>query len=268
MVEVLAAGPMMARIRSIKPSFFRHVHLFEAEKAEGLPLRVAFAGLWTAADREGRFKWEPRDLKLDCLPHDDVDFSRVLDALTTRGFIVQYQSKGRFFGYIPSWHDHQSINNRESPSVLPSPEKSDTSTRASRVEHASTTRLEHAPVEGKGREGKEISTEQVNGHHLELVAPKPTPPPIAQLPLLDGSEFGVTATQAAEWSAAFPAVDVATQLRRMRIWLHDNPTKRKTKRGVGRFVFRWLESTQNQPSTLQARRPREPVQADPTRGYR
>ena len=57
----------MARIRTIKPEFFRHEALFEAEHRAGLPLRLAFAGLWTAADREGRFKWRPRQLKLDVL---------------------------------------------------------------------------------------------------------------------------------------------------------------------------------------------------------
>ena len=42
----------MARIRTIKPEFFRHADLYEAERETGLPLRLAFAGLWTAADRE------------------------------------------------------------------------------------------------------------------------------------------------------------------------------------------------------------------------
>lgn len=148
----------MARIRSIKPAFFRHARLFDAEKETGLPLRVAFAGLWTAADREGRFEWAPRELKLDALPYDDVDFSRVLDALWTRGHIGKYESEGREYGYIPSWEDHQVINNRESRSVLPVPEESSivtpTCTRAARVNDASATPLEHAPAEGKGREGK------------------------------------------------------------------------------------------------------------------
>ena len=48
----------MARIRTIKPEFFRHEALYEAEHETGLPLRVAYAGLWTAADREGRFQWK------------------------------------------------------------------------------------------------------------------------------------------------------------------------------------------------------------------
>lgn len=144
----------MARIRTIKPQFFRHEELFEAERETSLPLRLAFAGLWTAADREGRFKWTPRALKLDCLPYDDVDFSRVLDALTTRGFIVRYEVDGIEYGAIPSWATHQVINNREAPSTFPEPNENNTLTRDARVDHATTTPLVQVQVEGKGKEGK------------------------------------------------------------------------------------------------------------------
>ena len=111
----------MGRIRSIKPDFFIHEGLFDLEQETGLPVRVGFAGLWCQADREGRFKWRPRLLKTQVLPYDDVDFSRVLDALATRGFIVRYESNGDDFGWIPSWHEHQIINNREKKSLLPEP---------------------------------------------------------------------------------------------------------------------------------------------------
>jgi hypothetical protein len=148
----------MARIRTIKPDFFRHLELYEAEVETGLPLRVAYSGLWTVCDREGRFKWQPLILKLDVLPFDEVDFSRVLDALMTRGFIEKYTDGTRDFGFIPSWHDHQIINNRESLSNLPDPIEceiiSTTSTREARVDDAKGTRLSNAQVEGKGREGK------------------------------------------------------------------------------------------------------------------
>ena len=86
------------RIRTIKPEFFTHDGIFEAEEETGLPLRLAYIGLWCAADREGRFRWEPRRLRVQILPYDDVDFSRVLDALVTRGFLVKYASEGREFG--------------------------------------------------------------------------------------------------------------------------------------------------------------------------
>ena len=145
----------MARIRTIKPAFFRHERLFDAEKQTGLPLRVAFAGLWTECDREGRFEWLPRTLGSAILPFDDVDFSRVLDALSTRGHLVKYACNGREYGYIPSWHEHQVINNKESASKIPAPSEDSivsnaTSTREARDVHASRR-------EGKGKEGKGIS---------------------------------------------------------------------------------------------------------------
>jgi len=134
----------MARIRAIKPEFFRHEALYEAERASGLPLRVAFAGLWTAADREGRFRWQPRALKLDCLPYDDVDFGVVLDMLGQCGFIVKYQfdGGGDQYGYIPGFNKHQHINQREAQSTLPAPPDACTCTHVT------------AHGEGKGKEGK------------------------------------------------------------------------------------------------------------------
>ena len=140
----------MSRIRTIKPEFFRHEGLFDAEIETGLPLRVAFAGLWTAADREGRFRWRPRQLKLDVMPFDQVDFGTVLDALVEHGFVARYTSgDGVDLGFIPSWAKHQVINNRESSSVLPAPPDDHASaTRAPRVSHACATRqprVPHAP---------------------------------------------------------------------------------------------------------------------------
>jgi len=134
----------MARIRSIKPEFFRHVELYEAEKATGLPLRVAYAGLWTVADREGRFRWRPRVLVLDVLPFDEVDFAAVLDALAEHGFIVRYEVGAEQFGFIPSFGSHQHVNQREPASSLPGPDGA----------RASTCENIPAHGEGKGREGE------------------------------------------------------------------------------------------------------------------
>src|SRR5215469_6468299 len=158
----------MGRIRTIKPEFFTHEGLFDLEKESGLPCRLAFAGLWTCCDRAGRFKWRPRQLKISILPYDDVDFSRVLDALATRGFLVRYACGTREFGYIPSWKEHQFVNNKEPASLLPEPSPQQIEhfdaclTRESRVDDASVTReprVDDASVtrgvkEGKGRERK------------------------------------------------------------------------------------------------------------------
>jgi len=168
----------MARIRTIKPGFFRHHELYLAEQEEGLPLRIAFAGLWSAADRAGRFRWRPDELKLDCLPYDQVDFRRVLHALSTRGFIERYSSAGQDYGWIPSWSKHQVINNRERPSELPDPLDATTSTRAPRVHDACPTPLCNAQGEGEGegeREGKKSLAASQAPRPADSV-PDPGPP--------------------------------------------------------------------------------------------
>jgi hypothetical protein len=73
----------------------------------------------------------------------------------------------------------------------------------------------------------------------------PTPTPVVSLPLNDGSEYGVIATQVAEWSAAYPNVDVPQQLRNMRQWCLAKPKRRKTQRGVLAFVVGWLAREQD-----------------------
>lgn len=148
----------MGRIRTVKPELFTHEELFAAEKETGLPIRLAYIGLFTVCDREGRFKWEPNRLKLAVLPYDTCDFERVLDALLTRGFVVKYAHAARLYGVIPTFGTHQVINNRESASILPEPNENNILdvilTRDPRVIDASPTPLSLAQGEGKGREGK------------------------------------------------------------------------------------------------------------------
>ena len=107
------------RIRTVKPELFRHEGLFDAEIDSQLPLRLAFIALITCCDREGRFRWQPRRLKADMLPFDNLDMMQVLEVLTTRGFIMKYEHQGEWYGCIPSWYRHQRINKRESVSILP-----------------------------------------------------------------------------------------------------------------------------------------------------
>lgn len=154
----------MARIRTIKPEMAAHEGLFDLEQETELPIRFAWAMLPTVADREGRFQWRPRTLKAQILPHDLIDFSRVLDALLMRGFVVKYRVGNEWFGWIPTFLKHQVINNRESASDLPSYEDAEEvldnrnqqpTSRDALVDDASMTREVRAQAEGKGREGKE-----------------------------------------------------------------------------------------------------------------
>jgi len=153
----------VARIRTVKPDFFRHEGLYNAEQETGFPIRVAFSGLWSVCDREGRFKWKPKELKLDVLPFDELNFEHVLDALLSRGFLVKYENDGKVYGCVPSFKSHQVINNKEKNSDLPGPNDKNSkiqtitdalTTREDRENNATGTPLnkDQGEKEGKGRE--------------------------------------------------------------------------------------------------------------------
>lgn len=71
------------------------------------------------------------------------------------------------------------------------------------------------------------------------------PPPVLSFILVDKSEYGVEQDQVDRWAEQFPAVDVPQQLRAMQAWLEANPTKRKTRRGITRFIVNWLSKEQD-----------------------
>ena len=114
----------MARIRTIKPEFFRHEELqgLEIENPGKHPMLV-YAGLWTLSDKSGRFEWRPRQIKLDVLPFIPFDMEETLNILMEAGFIKQYEVNGKHYGIIPSFGTHQRIDGKEgsSPERYPAP---------------------------------------------------------------------------------------------------------------------------------------------------
>lgn len=109
----------MGRRRFIAPEYFKHADLYDAEVASGLPLRIAFAGLWCQCDRRGLFVWSPRSLKTDILPYDEgVNFEAVLSALASAGFVEYYEVGGKGFGRVPSFLKWQSFHKNEAPSSI------------------------------------------------------------------------------------------------------------------------------------------------------
>jgi hypothetical protein len=173
----------MARIRTVKPELAAHEGMFDLEQETGLPIRFAWCMLFTVADREGRFAWRPRTIKAQTLPHDALDFSRVLDAWLTRGFVEKYRVGDEWFGWIPTFTKHQVINNREAQSDLPSIDAADEvirngnkdidacRTRDLRESDASSTREVHAlgegRKEGKGREGNTSTPTEVGAERFQ-----------------------------------------------------------------------------------------------------
>lgn len=83
---------------------------------------------------------------------------------------------------------------------------------------------------------------------------KPDKPPsaVASVQVLSGDDYPITAEYLAQLSDAYPAVDVLSEIKRMRVWLDANPKNRKTRSGIKRFISTWLSKSQNDSGRVQA----------------
>jgi hypothetical protein len=109
----------MARSRNIKPGFFMN------EVLSDLPFetRLLFIGLWTLADREGRFEDRPRRVRIQLFPLDEgLNIDQMMQDLAGRGFLVRYQSSDINYCQIVNFTKHQSPHHKEVSSDIPAPD--------------------------------------------------------------------------------------------------------------------------------------------------
>lgn len=64
--------------------------------------------------------------------------------------------------------------------------------------------------------------------------------------LKDGSRFHISEKHLNEFVDAYPGVDVRDQIMKMSQWLKTNPTKRKTKNGIMRFINSWIARSERE----------------------
>lgn len=128
---------------------------------------------------------------------------------------------------------------------------------AASVENGKKARKNPAETQEKPSENQDKEREKDKEMEMEMETEKgdvesappapspPAPPPVIGLPLNDGTEYGVTEEQCQEWGELYLAVDVLQELRKMRGWLDSNKARRKTKRGISRFITNWLSKEQD-----------------------
>jgi len=144
---------MAPHIRTIKHEFF-----LDEDLAELPPLtRLAFVGMWTLADREGRLEDRPKRIQAELFPYERViDMEAIVASLAAGGFLRRYTVDAKCYLAITKFAKHQRPNIREPASQLPPPPPvSHEHARAESVQARAgfTTSRRGAALEGKGREG-------------------------------------------------------------------------------------------------------------------
>ena len=110
----------MARIRSIH----HELALDDRLAACSWPARMAIALLPTIADREGRLRDDPKQIRAQVLPYDDgVDMNAVLDELAAVARLTRYSVDGDRYLQLARWETDQRPHMKECKSTIPAPTK-------------------------------------------------------------------------------------------------------------------------------------------------
>lgn len=145
----------MARIRTIKPSFWKHEDLSELSEATHL----LAAALLNYADDDGYFNANPALVKAECSPlrEPSTSIRQSLDELSSIGYLRLGDLNGKRYGRIVNFKAHQRVDRPQPSSIkdLPILWDESPSPRRTFVESSTSVRCGNGREEegnGKGRE--------------------------------------------------------------------------------------------------------------------
>lgn len=159
----------MARIRTVKPSFWKH------EELSALPpeTHMLAAALLGYADDEGYFNANPKLVQAECCPlrEDSVSVQDRLISLVEIGYLrLGTAEDGKRYGHIIKFLEHQRVN-RPTPSEI---KKLHIKWEESSSPHAQITEPSLPEGKGKGREkekeGKGVRASRFTPPTVERVA--------------------------------------------------------------------------------------------------
>lgn len=200
---------------------------------------VLFYRLIVSCDDYGRFDARTKIIKGQCFPLKNItekDIDKALSRLSAVGLVRVYEAQGRPTLQLVTWENHQSI--RAKKSKYPAYDET------CKQMYSDDCVSSRNPIQSESNteSNADICSERLN--HSE-----PQEPPLITLQLNTGEEWPVSKADVKEWSELYPAVDVMQCLRNMKGWLLSNPAKRKTSRGIKRFITTWLQKEQDKGGT-------------------
>lgn len=206
-----------------------------------------FYRLIVSCDDYGRFDGRTAIIKGSCFPLKDGvttnNIEKALSKLVSAGLVKRYVVDGKPYLSLPTWERHQSV--RAKKSKYPSPEDGEM------IPSENICKQMHADVpviQSNTESESESNTNNKRGAETPLADVEP-------ITLNDGTEWMCPLADYEEYKRLYPAVDIDNAFREMRAWCNSNPTKRKTSRGIKRFVNGWLSRQQDSGKGTHASKP-------------
>ena len=217
-----------------------------------------FYRLIVACDDYGRFDGRVKIIKGTCFPLKEIKDKEIqegLDHMCATGLIRLYTVDDRPYLEMVTWNKHQRIRNQRSkyPSpVLNSNSRTVDSNSLTIDSNSRTVDSNSLTIDSNSRTVDCLNPIQSNTESEyqseSIISSEPkaaSEPPVITLKLNDGSEYPFYQNDVSSYMNTYPAVDIMQQFREMKKWCEDNPSRRKTKAGIKRFVNSWLAREQD-----------------------
>lgn len=207
-----------------------------------------WVGLLTFVDDAGRGDARPAIIKGRIFALRErvtiKDITDALHGLAAKGCVSLYKVDGKPYLLFPTWGEHQRI--RDVKTKYPAPDD-DGKKDGLKNSAADCGRLPQIAADC-GYNPNPNPNPNPN-HNISCAEPETvSTPPVITLTLNTGEEYPVDQSYVDDMQALYPNVDIMQQLRSMKAWLMNNPTRRKTAKGIRAFINSWISKEQDKGS--------------------
>lgn len=203
-----------------------------------------FYRLIVACDDYGRFDGRVKIIKGTCFPLKEIkdrEIQEGLDHMCATGLIRLYTVDDRPYLEMVTWSKHQRIRNQRSKYPSPALNSNSRTVDSNSLTIDSNSRTVDCLNPIQSNPESEYQSESIISSEPKAASE----PPVITLKLNDGSEYPFYQNDVGSYMNTYPAVDIMQQFREMKKWCEDNPSRRKTKAGIKRFVNSWLAREQD-----------------------
>lgn len=223
-------GEKMARGRMIDKRIAKSKKLASLKHDRS---RVLYFMILPHLDVEGKFTGDPEEIKEDCCPKLKISvpaIARSVIELADVKLLRLYEVKNQAFIKYTKFAPFQTgiRKDREAPSVIPDPLRSSSGVTPSLYLSLSLSLRKFKESEGSLKTEIYFSFEE-------------------------RKFFNILIEDKSGWKDAYPAVDIESELRKMREWLLANPSKRKS--NYRKFINNWLSREQDKGGSQKIEKP-------------
>lgn len=202
---------------------------------------VLFYRLIVSADDYGNFDARLGILKGMLFPLDDVDLTALsagVDRLVELELVERYDADGGDFLHLRGWDEHQTTKRATPKYPVPEGYVPPENVLGKMYESSGAIRIRNSKF------GIRNSDDSAEPTGLSATA-QHAGEALIFLPLNDNTAYSIFQDDVDGFKTLYPAVDVIQSLRAMKGWLEANPQRKKTRRGIRRFINSWLSREQD-----------------------